>query len=313
VLRWTIKSRRQGNQISPSYTYISADYPYEDYAAHYWAQIDPDSPATDYLLQEAKRLKEEYGFRNLFLRGVGLQSLLSYNHDDAVPPQKVYEAGYARFLGGLRKLYPQGILMMEGLNDLVNPYASVGYTWSQMEDAEILALSIPWVPFSNDVEALDYDQANASFARKILINLIVDGGDGSVGRYVDFARHLKALQALKEATVPYYAGAEFRDHEHLRNLEADTDVVVAVFENLASRQFGLTLANLSNQKRNASLEFNLPNLPPRGHLYRLTAQKQEIGLSPRVSVEMGPQEVAILGIDPEPLVRGAFGDEDHAH
>jgi len=300
VLRWTVKSRRQGNQLSPSYTYISADYPYEDYAAHYWAQIDPTSPATDYLLQEAQRWKVEYGFRNLFLRGVGLQSFLSYNHDDPVPPQKVYEAGNARFLGGLKKLYPHGMLMMEGLNDLVNPYASAGYTWSQMEDAEILALSIPWVPFSNDVEALDYDQANASFARKILINLIVDGGDGSVSRYVEFARHLKALQALKEATVPYYGGAEFRDHEHLTTLGTDTDVLVAVFENRTTKQFGLTMANLSNQKRHISVALDLPKLPAKGHLFRMTAQKEEVTLSPSVSVGLGPREVAILGIDPEP-------------
>ncbi len=300
VLRWTVKSRRQGNQLSPAYTYISADYPYEDYAAHYLAQIDPATAATDYLLQEARRWKEDYGFRNLFLRGVGLQSLLSYNHDDPVPPQKAYEAGYARYLGGLKELYPQGMLMMEGLNDLVNPYSSAGYTWSQMEGAEILALSIPWVPFSNDVEALDYDQANASFARKILINLIVDGGDGSVGRYVEFARHLKALQALKEATVPYYASAEFRDHEHLKSLQAPSNVVVAVFENRTSKQLGLTLSNLSDQERNVSLELDLPNLPAKGHLFRLAGQREEIGLSPRVSVALGPREVAILGIDPEP-------------
>jgi len=299
ALRWTVKSRRQGNQLSPSYTYISQDYPYEEYIAHYVAQIDPASPATDYLLQEAKRLKDAYGFRNLFLRGVGLQSLLSYNYDDAVPPQKVYEAGYARFLGGLKAMYSQGFLMMEGFNDLVNKYSTVGYTWSQADDAEILALSIPWVPFSNDVEALDYDQANASFARKILINLIVDGGDGSVGRYPEFARHLKALQSLKEATAPYYADAEFRDHEHLKKFEANPQVRVAVLDNTSTKQSGIVLANLANQKKSVALALDLAKLPATGHLYRLGGQREEIGLSPGVSVELEPYEVAILGIDPQ--------------
>lgn len=298
ALRWNVKARRQGNQLSPAYVFLSPDFPYEDYAAHYWAQIDPATPATDYLLGEAKRLKEEYGFRSLFLQGVGLQSFLSYNHDDPVPPQKVYTAGYGRFLGGLKKMFPQGILLAEGFNDLVNGYSSAGYTWSQSEGAEILALSVPWVPFSNDVEALEYGQANRSFARKILINLIVDGGDGMVGRYPEFARHLKALQDLKEATAPYYAQAEFRDHEGLKKVGGDSEVIVSVFENGASKQIGVVLANLSNQQKKASLALDLPETRAKGHLFRLAGRQEEVGLAPEVSVELDPKEVAVLGIDP---------------
>jgi hypothetical protein len=217
-----------------------------------------------------------------------------------VPPQKVYLAGYGRFLGGLKKIFPQGILLTEGFNDLVNAYASAGYTWSQAEHAEILALSIPWVPFSNDVEALEYSQANRSFARKILINLIVDGGEGTVGRYPEFARHLKSLEGLKDATTPYYAEAEFRDHEGLKNFEAGSDVIVSVFQNRSGKQTGIVLANLSNQKKGVSLEIDHQASPARGHLFRLAGQQEEVELSPQLSVELAPREVAILGIDPKP-------------
>jgi hypothetical protein len=229
---------------------------------------------------------------------VGLQSFLSYNREDPVPPQKVYTAGYERFLGGLKKMFPQGLLLMEGFNDLVNPYASAGYTWSQSEGAEILALSIPWVPFSNDVEALEYGEANKSFARKILINLIVDGGDGTVGRYPEFAQHLKGLQALKEATTPYYTEAEFRDHEGLKKLGGDAEIIVAVFHNRSSKQIGVVLANLSNQQKKASLALDLPATAAKGHLFRLAGRQEEVGLAPEVSVELDPKEVAVLGIDP---------------
>jgi hypothetical protein len=299
AFRWTVRSRVQGNQISTSYIMVAQDYPFQDYTAHYWAQIDPASPATDYLLQEAKRLKEEYGFRNLFLSGVGLPSFLSYNQNTAVPPQKTYAVGYARFLGGLKKIFPEGLLIMEGFNDLVNGYSSAGYTWSQNEGAEILAFSIPWVPFSNDVEALEYGEANASFARRILINLIVDGGDGTVGRYPEFAQHLKALQSLKEATTPYYAVAEFRDHEGLKKLTADSGVIVSVFNNRASKQVGVVLANLSDQKKKVSLELDLPATQPKGQLFRLTGRQEEVELAPPVSVELESNEVTILGIDPK--------------
>jgi hypothetical protein len=293
--RWTVKTRRGANQLPPAYTFYTFDYPYQEYIAHYWAVVDPVSEATDQLLRDGKRLRDEYGFRNLLLRGVGLQSFLSYNREDPVPPQKVYQTGYERFLGGLRKLYGNGILMMEGFNDLVNPYGNGGYTWSQTSDVEILAYSIPWVPFSNDVEALSYDQANASFARKILINLMVDGGDGIVSRYADFAKHLKALGSLKAATAPYYAQAEFRDHDGLKLVNTDPQIVVAAFRNLASKQRGVVLANLSDQKKRAELE--LEQSAGKGHLFRLAGGREEIDLAPQVSLELGSYEVVVLGMD----------------
>ena len=295
--RWTIKTRIDGNQIAPNFTYITFDYPYEDYSIHYWALLDPSSPATDFLLQEAQRLKDEYGFRNLFLRGIGLATHLSYSRYNSVPPQRVYVDGYARFLGGLKKMFPDGMLLTEGMNDLVNPYSSAGYTWTQSDHPEILALSIPWTPFSNDVDALDYDQANASFARKILINLIVVGGDGSVGRYPDFARHLKALQALKEATQPYYADAEFRDREGLKPGKADSEVVAALFENERDQKTGVVLANLAEARKKVSVSLAWNEIPKQGHLYRLDGRRQEIEIQPETTIELGPHEVVVLGID----------------
>jgi hypothetical protein len=295
--RWTIKTRIDGNQIAPNFTYITYDYPYEDYSIHYWAQLDPSSPATDFLLQEARRMRDEYGFRNLFLRGVGLATHLSYRRYNSVPPQRVYVDGYARFLGGLKKIFPHGMLLTEGMNDLVNPYASAGYTWTQSENPDILALSIPWTPFSNDVEALDYDQANASFARKVLINLIVDGGDGSVGRYPEFARHLKALQALKEATQPYYAEAEFRDREGLKPGNLDSEVVAAVFDNETDHKTGLVLANLADTRKKVTVGFTSKEVPQEGHLYRLNGRSEYVALQPEATVDLGPYEVAVLGID----------------
>lgn len=303
--RWAVRSRTQGTQLSTSYIFISQDYPYEDIGAHYWAQLDPASPATDYLLKEAKRLKDEYGFRNLFLRGVGQPSFLSYNQDTAVAPQKAYAVGYERFLGGLKRLFPEGILMTEGYNDLVNRWANVGYTWDQSKEGEVLAWSMPWIPFSNDVEALDYEKANSSFARKILINLIVDGGDGTVERYAEFAQHLRELQRLKEATAPYYANAEFRDHDGLKKISANSQVIASMFENRSSKQRGVVVANLSRQRQRVSLE--VESREAKGRLFRLSGQRKEVELAPEFSIELEPREVVILALDPKLLVGNGPG------
>ncbi len=294
-IRWTVRTRRQVEQMQPQFTFYTFDYPYQEEIAHFWGVVDPSLPVTDQLLRDAQRLKEEYGFRNLFLRGVGLQSYLSYNKEDVVAPQKVYELGYERFLGGLRKLYPDGMLLMEGFNDLVNSYGDGGYTWVQNTDSEILAYSIPWDPFSNDVDALDYDEVNESFARKILINLMVDGGDGTVEPYSQFAQHLKALRSLKEATTPYYAQAEFHDHDGLKKIDAESQVQVSAFENTAAKKRGIVLANLSEQKKKATLELDQSS-GMKGRLFRLGGQQEEVAL-PQLSVELAPYEVVIVGID----------------
>jgi Glycosyl hydrolases family 38 C-terminal domain len=295
--RWTVKTRRQANQLPPAYTFYTYDYPYYPSTYHYWAVVDPSSPATDYLLDQARRLRDEDGFRNLFLRGVGLESFLSYNHWDPVPPQEVYENGYSKFLGGIKELYPNGILMMEGFNDLVNKYSSVGYTWDQSENPEILAYSLPWIPFSNDIEALDYGKANGSFAHKVLINLLVDGGDGTVGRYPDFAKHLAALEKLKEATAPYYADAECYDHDGLKAADETSGVVISTFKNRASGQMGIVVANMTKDAKTASFELAKSSADLKGKLFRLSGGAEKISLSSKVSVSLGPYEVAIVGID----------------
>jgi len=298
IERWTVKSRRQANQTPVSHTFFTVDYPYQEQNGHYWAAIDPSTGATDFLLESARRLKDEYGFRNLFLRGVGLQSFLSYNHESAAEPQRKYVEGYRRFLGGLQEALP-GFLMMEGLNDLVNPYSAAGYTWYQTTNAEVLALSIPWTPFSTDIEALEYEEANAAFARKILINLIVDGGDGTVERYPEFAQHLKRLRELKKATLPYYADAEFRDHEGLQDYKPDPGAVISVFHNRDTGQTGVVLANLTADKKEVPLALSRQPLGRKGRLVRFAGLQEEIEL-PAARIELAPYEVVVVCLDPEP-------------
>lgn len=297
VRRWAVRNRRQANQQSAAYTFVTIDYPYQHRSDHYWTAIDPATAATDFLLREAERVRDEYGFRGLFLRGVGIQSFLSYNQDHGVAPQESHLVGYGRFLGGLRDLFPRGLLMSEGVNALVNHYVDAGYTWDQRANSEILALSVPWVPFSNDVEALDYEGANASFVRKILINLLVDGGDGTVQPYPDFARHLRSLAALKEATLPYYGQAEFRHHEGLTSLEASPDTRVAVFRNVTTGQVGIVLGNLSPSEQSVSFEFRAPSRPTRMRLIRLSGVEQELETASPIRVELMPYEVSVLALD----------------
>jgi len=92
----------------------------------------------------------------------------------------------------------------------------------------------------------------------------------------------------------------FRDQEGLKKIDADSSVVISACTNDASKQRGIVLANLSKEKKKASLQLDLSSTTTRGHLLRLTGQNAEVALLPEVSIELAAREVAILGIDSEP-------------
>lgn len=292
---WAIKTRRGATQIPVDYMFETVDYPLGIYGYHYWIEIDPTSPATDYLLSEAKRLKGEYGFQNLFLKGIGQRGFLSYNRYHAVSPQDVYVTGYNKFLGGLRQTYAGGILLNEGFNDLVNGFGDGAYTWDQTHDAAILPYSVPWRYLSDDVEALDYEAANTAFAYKALTNLVVDGGQGTIADYPEFAQHLLSLQQLKAATAPYYADAEFRDHDGLKNLTNTPGTVIAVFVNEASQKTGIVLANLTKDQKSAGFELAMPSTI-KARVYP-QGERREFDLSKPVSVQLAPHQILVLAIE----------------
>jgi len=294
---WAVKTRRDATQIPVDYEFENVDYPLAIAGYHYWIEIDPTSPATDYQLVEARRLKKEYGFQNLFLKGIGQRAFLSYNRYQGIAPQDVYATGYKKLLGGLREVFSDGLLLNEGFNDLVNPFGDGAYTWDQTHDSEILAYSLPWRAFSNDVEALDYEAANISFVHKVLINLMVDAGASSVAAYPEFAQHLLSLQKLKAATAPYYADAEFRDHDGLKNVTNAPGTVVAVFANQTSHKTGIVVANLTEQRVSAGFEVQSPTSVASARVFPQGSEIEEIDLTKPVNLKLGPHQVVILAIN----------------
>lgn len=295
---WTVRTRRGAAQIPVDFLMSTMDYPARLVDSRFRMEIDPATEATGFLLGEAARLQSDYGIRNLLLKGVGQRAFVSYNQAHGLAPQDAYRVGYARLLGGLRERFPDGILLNEGFNDLVNAYGDGGYTWDQSHDMAILPYSIPWRQLSNDVEALDYRAANASFAHGALINLVVDGGGGTVARYEAFARHLRELRALKNAAGDFLAGAEFRDRDGLRNVDVSDDAVVTVFRNEAAGKAGVVMANVGKDKVEVSFGLEAINGAGQGRLFRIGASEGgTVPTTGMVELQLGPYEVAVLGIE----------------
>ena len=295
---WAVTSSRRAEQIPASFLAHTFDYPAALHTGRFMIEIDPTSGATDYLLGEAARLRAGYGVRNLFLKGVGQRAFLSYSRNRGIAPQDTYRSGYQTLLGGLRRIFPDGLLVTEGFNDLVNRHGDAAYTWEQGHDAAILPFSIPWHYLSNDVEALDYAAANASFAHKALINLVVDGGRGHVGRYPEFARHLHALLLLKRLSPACYADAEFRDREGLHAVAAPQHVIVSTFRNLDTAALGIVMANLSPGSARVSLELDAAEPARTATLFRLHAASGEPQTGGgALGAELQPFELALYCLE----------------
>ena len=73
--------------------------------------------------------------------------------------------------------------------------------------------------------------------------------------------------------------------------------MVSVFQNSTGGQTGVVLANLSDQKKHVSAELDVEAKSLRGLLRRLGGKQEEAALTPEFSAELGPYEVAILGIE----------------
>ncbi len=299
---WAVRTSRDDDQIPVNFVANTWDYPAALDSGHLRIEIDPGSGATDYLLSEASRLKSEYGMRHLLLKGIGQRAFMSYARNRGIAPQDTYRVGYARLLGGLRELFAGGLLLNEGFNDLVNPYADGAYTWDQTHDAAILPYSIPWRYLSDDVEALDYAAANISFAHKALINLVIDGGEGTVARYAAFADHLSALRALKQATPSCYADAEYRDHEGLGKIEAAEQTVVSVFHNPAFGAVGIVAANLGADPAPLSIELPDAGADASALLYRELSgiEPAAVRLAKALTIELQPFEVVMYCLAADP-------------
>ena len=112
------------------------------------------------------------------------------------------------------------------------------------------------------------------------------------------AAHLRVLQSLKAATGTYYAGAEFRDHDGLRQIESSGDTRIAVFRNARDGKTGIVLANLADEPAQVAFALEQAASNGQGRLYRpADLSGVTVPLSGRIETELQPFEVAVLCLE----------------
>lgn len=209
------------------------------------------------------RIVHEYGFHNLQLDQIAHKSYVCYAPDHHhEKPQFAYTKELAGLLTEVRQIVkkenPGGVMIGEGCSDLCGQFMDGFWNWNQLHNhPEILRYSAPWLNYSHELDANEYEEANRCFAEKILMDLKIEGGDGCLADYPSFTRHLRELSKLKVLLKDTYIRGEYRHLDGIRRMEKRKDVLLRSYENPAASKRCVIVANLTDQVTRAEFELEL--------------------------------------------------------
>lgn len=304
---WAAHSRL-GCEYHESYAWANFDASTESRMKSF-VRICPDNPSTNYTLDIVKRIISDYGAESIHLDQAA-RAFACYNAGHAhARPQAASRDGYARLLSeiyrSVRAAGP-GIVSLEGMSEFHSQWGDSSWNWSQLESAEVLRYSMPWMPYSHELDAGEVSDANRAFVLGLMFDLRIDGGEGLLSDYPAFADHVRRLSELKRNTAPYLAEAMFEDAAGVTSLDGpssrDTsDVMVRSYANRPVGKAGLAIANLSGEPRSCRVTVDWGELGLDAHS-RLSGHvvgtaREGAAMSPRdgaVELELAGWEVVVL-------------------
>lgn len=247
--------------------------------------------------ETVERIVVEYGFGNLQLDQIAHKSYVCYDPSHGhKKPQTAYTEELGKLLeevrGIVKKDNRDGIVIGEGFTDLTAQYCDGFWNWNQAYNhPEVIRYSLPWMIYSHETDANEYDTANLCFAEKILLDLKIDGGDGILSDYTRFSEHLKKLQDLKTRIAGTYAAGEYRHLEGIQT-EENGQVRIRVYKNMGLNRSCIIMANLTDSLQYA--EFTIKEEAENMMLYRTEGDRESMKTEAAKKIVLAPFEVAAL-------------------
>lgn len=241
------------------------------------------------------RIVKEYGFHNLQLDQIAHKAYVCYDkchkHKE---PKSAYTQELMELLMEVRRIVkgenPEGIMIGEGMTDLAMQYCDGFWNWHQAYNRpEIIRYSVPWLNYSHEIDANEYDAANLCFAERILLDLKVEGGNGIITDYPEFCSHLKRLSDLKKEVGPAYIEGEYFYQDSIR-VEADKGVAVRLYR--TRDQVAVVAANTTDKEQTGKVDLDerLRDVKVRSINRKMQRRKSEI----QWKFELGPFEVMVM-------------------
>ncbi|MFC2084391.1 DUF6259 domain-containing protein, partial [Bacteroidota bacterium] len=258
-----------------------------------------------WILETADKIYNKYGFGHLQLDQIGHKFYNCYNSlHNHEKPQKAFQTGVKVVLknikNNLRKANPEGVLIGEGFTELTAAYCDAHWTWNQLDFPEPLLYSIPWTPYSSEIDALEYAEVNKCFVYKIMLDLKIDGGDGNVNDYPAFTRHLKKLSELKKnLDGNIYVNAYFKDEQFIDYTNKENGIIAKVFQHPVDNKIGIVIVNTTDTNNNCTIklleEIEINN-DFEFKLYKLDGSVESLEPNSELDLELVKYDVNVIGI-----------------
>lgn len=249
----------------------------------------------EWVTKTVERLSREYETGHIQLDQLAHKAYVCYDENHGhKSPQDAYTKDLKKLMEHirtkLRECNPEGIVIGEGFSDLTASYCDGFWNWNQTDNPQVCRYAVPWMKFSCQVDALDYDRANLSFVHGVLLDLKIEGGVGTVSDFPLFALHLKKLSELKKTLYDSYATGDFEDEDGFF-LSGDESVIAKIHVNPGSGKAAVIVANLSGSEAFCSIKFEYGINPVKKVLF--DGAKEDF--KPKEKIKLGPYEV--MGIE----------------
>lgn len=248
----------------------------------------------DWWYETVTRIAKDYRFHNLQLDQIAHKSYVCYDRKHHHKrPDTAYTEELEELLKKIREIVktenPDGVMVGEGMTDLTMQYCDAFWNWHQAwNHPEIIRYSIPWMNYSHEVDANEYDAVNLCFAEKIWIDLKVEGGDGIVTDYPEFCIHLKELADLKSRTGKAYLDGEYWHEDRIVRKSAE-GIILRIYQ--WKNEIDFVIANLTKEDREweAVLDCSLREVK-----VLATKEEKKIAEGSFYKYSMKPYEVMVI-------------------
>lgn len=296
---WSAKSRTT-SEYRESYAWSNTEASVSDLARSF-AVMCPIDQLNAFTLETVKRIVG-YGGPSLHFDQM-VRAFLCYDEDHGHSlPQRAAIDGYASFLPAVRKILkktnPEAVLSLEGMSEYHCQYGDSCWNWSQLADCESIRLSLPLTPYSHELEAGETADVNRCFVKGLLMDFRIDGGDGLVADYPEFAEHVGKVAALKQRLPAWLHRSLFEDrlglslgHKHLCG---------ASYRAEDGQQAAFLVANCSSRTIRARLRLDWQQLGVKpATVTRIDLDQEPLTTGPITSVEEDwpPYHIAVLIAD----------------
>jgi hypothetical protein len=265
-----------------------------------WFEVDPSTPAKDFLLECERRMVEDYGFAGNELDQAHKNYLSYREHADKTGTELAFSRGYGDFfaktLAIVRKANPAGVILGENPSELMNQY--VDSTWIfeggglSVSTLTTLRYSWPWATVPTRSIATNPGHASQAFMMNAPLDIFEDPA-----KYPDYAEHLKKLYALKKATLDFFHEGEFSDQDGFSLTSSQKEVMAKSYREPGGKFTAVVVINSGSAAGEAAIRPDADVTKGKVRHFYLDGRTEPEAAANEIRLHLTPYDVQILAFE----------------